>query len=243
LLSDEYLKPEAPTVAIIPARAGSKRIPGKNIKPFLGTPLISRTIETVVQSEIFDRVVVSTDGVDIAETAMAVGADVPFVRPSELSDDFATTDAVIRHAIEQVESEGATLGFVCVVYPAAILATVDDFRRSYNLLRDGLYDFVFTATSFPYPIQRALRRHDDGSCEMFQPAELLTRSQDLEDAFHDAGQFYWGLRDAWVAGKAVFTSRSLMYELPRHRVQDIDTPEDWERAELLFRLLEMSDAS
>ncbi len=239
MLSDEL----SPTVAIVPARAGSKRIPGKNIKPFLGTPLISRTIETLRKSQIFDRIVVSTDGVDIAEIATAAGADVPFVRPADLSDDYATTDAVIRHAIQQVEAEGTTLGFVCVAYPGAILSTADDFRRSYELIRGDEYDFVFTATSFPYPIQRALKRHSDGSCEMFEPAELLTRSQDLEEAFHDAGQFYWGRRDAWASGKAVFTSRSLMYELPRHRVQDIDTPQDWERAELLYRLLELSDVN
>lgn len=226
------------TVAVIPARGGSKRIPRKNIRPFLGMPLLERTIGVVRAAGIFDRIVVSTDDAEIAEVAAAAGADTPFRRPSELADDMTPTIPVIRHAVGAIEQRGARAEFICCVYPAAVLAQPSDIREGLRMLRESAWDYVFTATSFPFPIQRALRKRADGGCEMFSPAHQESRSQDLEPAFHDAGQFYWGRRNAWMEGRPLFTARSRMLLVPRYRVQDIDTLEDWERAELICELLQ-----
>jgi N-acylneuraminate cytidylyltransferase len=229
---------DGPVVAIIPARGGSKRIPRKNVRPFLGLPIIARTIEHLLEANVFDQVVVSTDDDEIGTIAREAGAQVPFRRSDELANDLIGTEAVVRHAIESLEARtGRRLGLVCTVYPTAVLITPGDIRDALRVLREEGVDYVFSATSFPYPIQRALRRRPDGSCEMFYPQHLSTRSQDLEPAYHDAGQFYWGRRDAWVDATPVFTANSRLHLLPRHRVQDIDTIEDWQRAETLSRIL------
>jgi pseudaminic acid cytidylyltransferase len=225
-------------VAVIPARGGSKRVPRKNIRPFLGVPLLARTIALLAQGRLFDRVIVSTDDEEIAAVARAAGAEVPFRRPAELSTDFAETLPVIAHAIRELEARGRQLSYVACVYPAAVLLRPGDLHAAWELLRDSDADYVFTVSSFPYPIQRALRRTADGGCEMIWPEQRETRSQDLEPAFHDAGQFYLGRRAAWLQARPLFSRRSRVLELPRYRVQDIDTPEDWERAETIFRLLE-----
>ena len=225
-------------IAVIPARGGSKRIPRKNIRPFLGVPLLARTLTLVRQSGVFDRIVVSTDDEEIAAIAAGAGGEVPFRRPPELANDTAGTLPVIKHAIGAIEADASRVDAVCCVYPAAVLARAGDFRAAANMLRDFDVDYVFAATSFGYPIQRALRRVGEGRCEMFWPEHIETRSQDLEASYHDAGQFYFGHRDAWMAERPPFGPRSMMLELPRYRVQDIDTPEDWLRAELIFRLLE-----
>jgi pseudaminic acid cytidylyltransferase len=225
------------SVAIIPARGGSKRIPRKNARPFLGVPLIVRTLQVVRASGVFDRVVVSTDDGEVAALARDAGAEVPFRRPPRLSDDHTGTRPVIQHAIRQLEAaSGTQLGLVCAIYVTAVFMTADDLVRARRLLLDDSAAFVFTATSFPAPIQRALRRLPDGSCEMFQPEHRHTRSQDLEGAYHDAGQFYWGTRDAWLSDLPTFGPHSRLFVLPRWRVQDIDTPEDWQHAELIQRV-------
>ena len=175
---------------------------------------------------------------EIAAVAVAAGAQVPFRRPAELASDTAATLPVVAHAIGEMSARGFDHTYVCCVYPAAVLSRPGDLRTAFELLRGGDLDYVFTATSFPFPIQRALRKLPQGTCEMFWPEHRQTRSQDLEPAFHDAGQFYFGTRKAWLGGSPLFGSRSKMLELPRHRVQDIDTPEDWTRAEMIFRLLE-----
>lgn len=227
-----------PTVAVVPARGGSKRIPRKNIRPFRGTPLLVRTINLLRQSKIFDRIVISTDDTEIAEMAVAAGAEAPFLRPAELADDHTGARPVIIHAIETLETQsGAKLGPVCIVYPTAVFIEPHDLQESLAQLQSGPIEFVFSAAGFDAPIQRALRVGPDGICELMWPEHTLTRSQDLEEAYHDAGQFYWGYRDAWLAGKPVFQSRSLLHVLPRWRVQDIDTEEDWQRAELIHRML------
>lgn len=223
-------------LAIIPARGGSKRIPRKNIRPFHGVPMIVRTIEMLRSAATFDRVVVSTDDDEIARLSQDAGAEVPFRRPVELADDHTPTIPVIRHALQEMELQLGRIDQVCCVYPAAVLTEPDDLRAASRIVEAVRPDYVFTATSFPFPIQRALRRADDGSCSMFWPEHRSTRSQDLEPAFHDAGQFYWGLRDAWLEQRPIFSERSRMLVIPRQRVQDIDTLEDWERAELIFQL-------
>lgn len=227
----------AMTLAVIPARGGSKRIPRKNIRPFLGVPLLARTVGLLRDTALFDRIVVSTDDDEIASVALSAGAEVPFRRPAELSGDRAITAPVIEHAVRTLDAGGFRAQFVCCVYPAAVLALSADIRAAYTALQQSPLDYVFAATSFPYPIQRALRQTDSG-CEMFWPEHKETLSQDLEPAFHDAGQFYWGRRDSWLERRPVFSPRSRMLLLPRFRVQDIDLPEDWERAELIFELLQ-----
>jgi pseudaminic acid cytidylyltransferase len=224
-------------LAVIPARGGSKRIPRKNIRPFLGVPLLTRTVAILRQAAIFDRVVVSTDDDEIAAVARDAGAEVPFQRPPELANDFVATIPVIAHAVREMERLGARFDAICCVYPAAVLSLPADYREAERVLHESDTDYVFTATSFPFPIQRAVRRLADGGCEMFWPQHRETRSQDLEPAFHDAGQFYFGRRDAWLESLPLCSGRSRMLLLPRHRVQDVDTPEDWRHAEVLFEIL------
>ncbi len=226
------------TVGILPARGGSKRIPRKNVKPFRGRPLIGHAVETMLDSEVFDRVVVTTDDDEVATIAEAAGAEAPFRRPPELSDDATGTGAVIRHAIAEVERDGP-LDEICLVYPTAVFITADDLRSALARLRaEPELQYVFSATTFPAPIERALQVGPDGRASMLRPEHLLTRSQDLEERFHDVGQFYWGRRQAWVEAVPVMTGRSVLHEIPRWRVQDIDTPEDWRRAEVLHELIE-----
>lgn len=221
-------------VAIIPARGGSKRIPRKNIRDFCGKPMIAWSIEAARESGCFERIVVSTDDAEIAEVARAHGAEVPFVRPAELSDDHAGTIPVIAHAIEQLTP---TPRLVCCIYATAPFVTADDIRRGRDLMQTPGVDYAFTVTSFPAPIQRALRIDEQGRAVMFQPENFDKRSQDLEPAYHDAGQLYWGRVEAWRAGRPVFGPNSLPILLPRTRVQDIDSTEDWERAELMFHAM------
>jgi pseudaminic acid cytidylyltransferase len=224
--------PAGPSVAVIPARGGSKRIPRKNVRPLLGVPLLVRTLKVVQDCGVFDRVVVSTDDDEVAALARKAGAEVPFRRPPELSDDHTGTRPVIRHAIGELERHGGgPLALVCCVYATAVFITRADLVEARDLLVETEASFVFTVTTFPAPIQRALRRLPDGSCEMLEPEHRLTRSQDLEEAYHDAGQFYWGTRDAWLSDIPTFGRQSRLFVLPRWRVQDIDTPEDWQQAE------------
>ena len=231
-------------IAVIPARGGSKRIPRKNIKDFGGRPMIAWSIEAARQSECFDRILVSTDDSEIAEVAQRHGADVPFMRPAALADDHTGTIPVIAHAIEWLQEHGETPEAVCCLYATAPFVTPGALQQGDRALNEHIdADYAFSVTSFPFPIQRALRMTSNGRVEMFQPEHFNTRSQDLEEAWHDAGQFYWGRTDAWQAGRTLFGQRSIPIPMPRHRVQDIDTPEDWERAEWLFRALHQIDSN
>jgi pseudaminic acid cytidylyltransferase len=225
-------------IAIIPARGGSKRIPRKNIRPFAGKPLIAYSIEAARQSGLFDRIIVTTDDEEIAEVARQFGAETPFVRPPELANDYATTVPVIKHAIEWVEQNVGKVDLACCIYATAPFIQASALRAAHDmLLAQQVSGYVFTATTFPFPIQRAFRRKPDGLVEMFHPENYNTRSQDLEEAFQDAGQFYWGSAAAYLSDKIFFSPDSAVYVLPRHMVQDIDTPEDWQRAELMYDAL------
>ena len=225
-------------LALIPARGGSKRIPRKNIRFFRGRPMIAWSIEAAQAAGCFDRIMVSTDDEEIAAVATRHGAEVPFFRPAHLADDQATTQAVVLHAVQWCEQEGVPVEAVCCLYATAPFVQPGDLAEAARLLDLAPpHSFVFTATSFPFPIQRAVRIDGDGRASMFQPEQFNTRSQDLEEAFHDAGQFYWARPAAWATSSNLFDDgRPLL--LPRWRVQDIDTEEDWHRAELLHRLLE-----
>lgn len=222
-------------LAVIPARGGSKRIPRKNIKVFGGKPIIAWSIEAALLSGCFDRVLVSTDDPEITQVALAYGADVPFERPRELSDDHTGTIPVIAHAIEWQANHGGPPNLVCCIYATAPFIQITDLQSGLELLQSSDADYVFGATSYAFPVQRAIRISQDRRVEMFQPSEFNTRSQDLDEAWHDAGQFYWGRAAAWLANKPLFTQKSIAMPIPRHRVQDIDSREDWERAEWLFR--------
>lgn len=225
-------------LAIIPARGGSKRIPRKNIKAFCGKPMIAWSIEAALQSACFDQVIVSTDDAEIADVARQWGASVPFMRPAELSDDHTGTVPVIRHAIEWFNGQGKTLEQACCLYATAPFVRAEDLQRGREILEGNDCNYTFSVTSYAFPIQRAIRINGEGRVEMFSPEHFNTRSQDLEEAFHDAGQFYWGRAEAWLQGKMIFSPHSLPVLLPRHRVQDIDTPEDWERAQWLFQAMQ-----
>lgn len=225
-------------LAIIPARGGSKRIPRKNIKLFCAKPMIAWSIEAALQSGCFDQVIVSTDDQEIAEVARRYGATVPFMRPTELSDDHTGTVPVIQHAIEWVNAQGQPVEQACCLYATAPFVSAEDINRGLDILDATQSDYAFSVTSYAFPIQRAIRLNDEGRVQMFNPEYFNIRSQDLEDAFHDAGQFYWGTADAWLQGRMIFGAGSVPVPLPRHRVQDIDTPEDWVRAEWLFKAMQ-----
>ncbi|MBL8320518.1 MAG: pseudaminic acid cytidylyltransferase [Burkholderiaceae bacterium] len=223
-------------VAVIPARGGSKRIPRKNIRPFAGRPMIAWSIDAARASGCFERIVVSTDDAEVAEVARAAGADVPFVRPTALADDHAATVPVIGHAVRWLRDHDAGAAQqVCCIYATAPLLEADDLRQARALLQQPGTDYVFGATTFAFPVQRALVRNARGLIEPLNPALIGCRSQDLPETFHDAGMFYWGFADAFAAERPIFGPASRAWMLPRHRVQDIDTPEDWTRAELLFK--------
>jgi pseudaminic acid cytidylyltransferase len=225
-------------IAVIPARGGSKRIPRKNIKPFCGKPMIAWSIEVARASGLFDHIVVSTDDAEIAEVAKVHGAEVPFMRPAALSDDHTATSPVVVHAMERYREHGHMPDPVCCIYATAPFVTAADLQRGLQTLTDTGSDYAFSVTSYAFPIQRAIKLNQEGRVEMFQPEHFNTRSQDLKEAFHDAGQFYWGRAEAWLTGKPIFSTDAAPVMLPRHRVQDIDTPEDWVRAEWMFKALQ-----
>ncbi len=221
-------------LAIIPARGGSKRIPRKNIKPFGGLPMIAWSIRAALQSGCFDRIIVSTDDTEIARVARDFGAEVPFIRPAELSDDHTGTVPVVAHAVAWQSQQGDVARQVCCIYATAPFLRATDLQRGLQVLLNSGADYAFSVTSYAFPIQRAIRITPDQRVEMFNPEHSNTRSQDLEDAWHDAGQFYWGLAEAWLAHRPIFSSKSAPVILPRERVQDIDTPEDWAVAQIKF---------
>ncbi|WP_419767667.1 pseudaminic acid cytidylyltransferase [Arcobacter sp.] len=222
-------------VCIIPARGGSKRIPKKNIKDFFGKPLISYTIETALKSKLFDKVVVSTDDETIAKVAKAYGAEVPFLRPVELSDDFTGTGAVISHALSFLQNQGEKYDYVCSIYATAPLLQVKYIQKGLERLQNSDAVNSFSATSMPFPIQRTFKIKND-RCEMFWPENFSKRSQDLEEAYQDAGQFYWKNLHK-QSSDVMFGKDTIPIILPRYLVQDIDTLEDWERAEVLYEVL------
>lgn len=225
-------------LAIIPARGGSKRIPRKNIKFFCGKPMIAWSIEAARLSGCFDRIIVSTDDDEIADVACAHGAEVPFMRPPELSDDHTGTIPVVAHAIDWINRNASPVGIACCLYATAPFVQAEDLQRGFDVLQQSGTDYAFSVTSYAFPIQRAIRITAGQRIEMFNPQYFNSRSQDLEEAFHDAGQFYWGRAAAWLAGKPLFTRDAAPVPQPRHRVQDIDIAEDWERAEWLFKAMQ-----
>jgi pseudaminic acid cytidylyltransferase len=206
------------------------------MKLFCGKPMIGYAISAALASGEFDRVIVSTDDHEIADISLACGAEVPFSRPSELADDHTPTVPVIAHAIRACQSMGWIVNEVCCIYPCVPFISTEDLKSTYQLLQSSGAYFAFPVANFPSPIQRALRRLHDGSIVPFQSEYVSVRSQDLEQSFFDVGQFYWGRRDAWLDGMSIHLNSTTLV-IPEWRSVDIDTTEDWNRAELMFRCL------
>ena len=229
-------------ICVIPARGGSKRIPRKNIKEFNGKPIIAYSIEASLKSNCFSQVIVSTDDDEISEVAKKYGALVPFVRPDELSNDYAGTISVIKHAIEWMEDNNNYIENVCCLYATAPFIQSKIISKAYQQLQDSNSDYCFSVTSFSFPIQRAIKIVQGDKVNMFYPEHFNTRSQDLEEAYHDAGQFYWGKAQAFKDESPLFSEVATPYVLPRYLVQDIDTMEDWIRAETMYKVLQETEA-
>jgi len=226
------------TIAIIPARGGSKRIPRKNIKDFCGKPIIAYSIEAAKVSKLFDRIIVSTDDEEIAEVAKKYGAEIPFKRPEELSDDYTGTNAVVRHCLQWFIERGEKPDYACCIYATAPFLQPEYLKKGFDVLKNGKCTFAFSVTSYGFPIQRSIRIRPDGYVEPIFPEYIPKRSQDLEDAYHDAGQFYWGRIKSFIdhKGSPMSSPYAKPIVLPMRLVQDIDTKEDWKRAELMFKI-------
>ena len=224
-------------ICVIPARGGSKRIHKKNIKNFCGKPIIIWSIEEAIKSNCFEKIIVSTDDEEIIKLVKNYSVDVPFVRPNKLSDDFTEIIPVINHAIKyQIENYKKPTN-VCCIFPTAPFILADDIKLGLKKLDNSDADFIFPVTSYSYPIQRSLKIVDNQKIQMFQPEYLNSRSQDLEEFYHDAGLFYWGKVNSWLKNNTIFNNNSLPIILPRYRVCDIDTEEDWKRAEIMFTMI------
>lgn len=225
-------------IAVIPARGGSKRIPRKNIKLFHGVPIIAYAINAARQSKIFDEVYVSTDDEEIAEIAASFGATIPWMRPKDLSGDFVTTVSVMQDAVKKLKTILINVENVCCIYPATPLLQPSFLSEGLKVLENGDWDYVFSGLKVnPTPL-RFFSLGTSNRVEMLFPKYEVTRTQDLVDFYHDAGQFYWGRTNSWESGLPIFSSKSTIVEMPSESAVDIDTPEDWHYAENLFNLIQ-----
>jgi pseudaminic acid cytidylyltransferase len=224
-------------VAVITARGGSKRIPGKNSKMFAGKPMLAWPILTAQAAGIFDRILVSTDSPDIAAVARQWGADVPFMRPADLADDHTPTAPVFLHALEFLIAEGAEPECACCIYPTAPFLLPEYLRQGLAELREHKAPAALSVTTFEFPVLRCFKRCEDGSVAFNWPEYELARSQDLPEFYHDAGQFYWVDVREFRRQQRLIMPGTRPVVLPRKRVQDLDTSEDWEAAELMAHVL------
>jgi pseudaminic acid cytidylyltransferase len=222
-------------IAIIPARGGSKRIPKKNIKDFCGYPMIYWVIKKAKESELFDEIIVSTDDKEIAKIAIKFGAKVPFIRSAELSDDYATTASVMADVVKKLPMD--KVKYVCCIYPCSPLLDIKDLRSTFEKIKTNKYDFVYPVVGYAHPIFRAMKKTQENKMEFLFPENELKRTQDVTQTFHDAGQFYWGRKDAWIEGKRMHTD-GIGFEIPYWKSVDIDTQDDWDRAEILFKCID-----
>ena len=224
-------------IAVIPARGGSKRILRKNIKVFYGQPMIAWSIQAAQNSHLFDHIIVSTEDPEISKIAKDWGAEVPFMRPDVLADDYTGTTEVIAHATQWMLEQRWSITAVCCIYATAPFIQVDDIKQGLNFLESDNWEYAFSATEFVAPIFRAFQQTHRGEINMFFPEYFLARSQDIPTALHDAGQFYWGRPSAWLNNKRIFDQHSTCVVIPKWRVHDIDTEEDWKRAEIIAPVL------
>lgn len=224
-------------IALIPARGGSKRIPRKNIRPFAGKPIIGWAIEAAKKSGLFDKIIVSTDDDEIMGVARAFGAETPFKRPPELADDFTPTDGVLTHALDWVNSKIGPITSFCCIFPTSPFLDPVYLKQGFHEVGIKGEEAAFSMTTFAFPIFRAVKRDDQGHVRMIWPEHTMTRSQDLPEALHDAGQFYWVNYDAYMREKKLWSLKIVPIVLPRTMVQDIDSPEDWAVAEQKMAVL------
>jgi pseudaminic acid cytidylyltransferase len=227
-------------VAVIPARGGSKRIPRKNIKEFCGKPMIAWPIEVAKKSGLFEHILVSTDDEEISKVSKSCGAEVSFMRPADLSDDYTGTTEVIAHSVSWMQDKGWTLDAICCIYPTSVFLQIEHLKQGWDAIASRKWKFAFSVTDYEYPIFRSFKMLDHGGVEMFFPEHFETRSQDLPKALHDAAQFYWGTPKAWLNQLKVFDCHSFPVIIPHWQVQDIDTDNDWKRAELIFKMISKS---
>ena len=227
-------------IAVIPARGGSKRIAKKNIKLFCGQPIITWSINAAIESQLFDEIIISTDDVEIADIAKGLGASVPFIRPEEISGDHTPIKEVVTHAIKAFTIENQEPELVCCIFATAPFIQQSDLKLALVKMQDENTSFSFPIARFSAPIQRAIKLDVVGHAGMFTPEAFSSRSQDLEPAYFDAGQFYWGRTQAWLQPNVMFSKISSPIIIPNYRVQDIDTEDDWTRAEYLFKALHAS---
>ena len=224
-------------IAIIPARAGSKRISGKNIKNFFGKPIIAHSIEIAHKTKLFDKIIVSTENKKIASIAKKNNAEVPYIRPVKLAGDRVGTDKVIAHAIKWLKAEGLNIKAACCIYPTAVFVKSEDIVKAYKKMVNGNWDYVFSAASFQSTVFRSFVKLKNNGVKMLFPGKENSRTQDLKKTYHDAGQFYWGKPEVWLKLKAVFSPSSTFINIPRWRAHDIDTVEDWQQAEIFYKTL------
>ena len=228
------------SIAIIPARLGSKRIPKKNIKSFHGKPIIAYSIEAALKSGLFDKVVVSTDCQEIANIAKYYGAETPFMRPTKLADDYVSSGDAVSYTLNKLQESGANYQYLCTIYPTAPFLQAKYLIEAFNELKNNNIHQVLSVASMPFPIQRTFKITSNNRCKMFTPEFFSARSQDLDEAYQDAGQFYW--INLKIKPKNIgFNNDCIPIILPRYLVQDIDTPEDWIQAELLFHAIQQRE--
>lgn len=227
-------------IAIIPARIGSKRIAKKNIKPFCGIPIINYPIKIALESNLFDRVIVSTDSKEIANIAIEAGAEVPFFRPNELSDDYTVTADVILHSLNKLNINN-NIDYACCIYATAVFVNKVYLEQGYKIITEKKSSTAFSITTFPFSIFRSLKINDNGNIEMIWPEHMNTRSNDLEEAYHDAGQFYWINVKKFLNNPSLYANDSMPIIIPRSHAQDIDTLEDWKKAELMYKAIQLSE--
>ena len=223
-------------LAVIPARGGSKRIKNKNIKKFYKKPIISYSIEQAKKSEIFDRIIVSTDSTKIAKIAKKSGAEILFRRPKKLSGDKVMAREVIKHSIKWVDKNANKTSFVCMIYPTAPMIKSKDLVSTFKKIKKEKWDFVFTAKKFTYPVQRSFYKNKNNSLRMANAKYYNKRSQDLKPVYHDAGQFYWAKSKTWLSNKIIFGNKSTIHLIDNLSGHDIDTQEDWQLLKALYKL-------
>lgn len=220
-------------LAIIPARGGSKRIPQKNIKEFNGKPIIAHSIITAIESNLFDEVLVSTDDQNIANIAREFGAIIPFLRSNDNSNDFATLTDVLLEVLENLKKTGKEFDNICCILPTAALITTLQLEKSYTKLTSNDFISIVPVIKYAYPIQRALK-NSNGFLQMIEPKNLEVRSQDLEESYHDSGQFYWLNTEKFIQEKSIFNSKTGFIELKEFEAQDVDTLDDWDMLHIKY---------
>tara|TARA_Y100001958_G_C21156251_1_gene491207 strand:- start:101 stop:793 length:693 start_codon:yes stop_codon:yes gene_type:complete len=224
-------------IAVVIARGGSKRIPKKNIKSFLGKPIIEIVIKIIKSSKIFDEIIVSTDNSNIAKIAKKNKVKVPFIRPKNLANDFADTISVMKHAVVTFSPNNSSDNIYCCIYPTSVFMTKKDLQLSSRVFDKSKPSFLFAATSFEYPYQRGFFLSKSNNVKLLNKSNYFKRTQDLKILYHDVGQFYWGSEKSWKKEKMIFGKKSKAFLISNHRVTEIDTLNDWKRAETLYKLL------